>query len=47
MATRAQINQGNGDKDTVAPAITYYVLRSLVTAVNKVMTTAIANETKT
>ena len=45
MAMRAQINQGDGDKDEAAPAIDSDVIRILVTAVTKAMVTAIANST--
>ena len=43
MVTIPQRNQGDGDKYTAATAIASNVLRSLVTAVTKAMTTAIAN----
>ena len=43
MAMMAQRNQNNGNKYAAAPAIASDVLRSLVKAVAKMMTTAIAN----
>ena len=44
MATGAQINQGDGDKDAVSLSIASNVLRSLDTAVTKAMTTAITSQ---
>ena len=45
MATKAQINQGDRYKDAAAPSVASNFHRSLVTAVTKAMTTAIANAT--
>ena len=45
MTTKAQINQGDRYKDAAALSVASNVLRSLVMAVTKAMTTAIANAT--
>ena len=45
MATRAQRNQGNGDKYAAAPDIASNFLSSLVTAVTKAITNSIVNAT--
>ena len=45
MSMREQINQGDRDKDIADPDIAYDVLRSLITAIIQVTTTAISNAT--
>ena len=44
MATRAQRNQRNRDKDAAAPAIASNVFSILVTAVTEAIMTAITNK---
>ena len=44
MTMRSLRHQNDGEEDTAALAISSNVLRSLITAVTKAMTTDIANE---